>query len=227
MLTDDVKKVIINLGADLCGVASIDRFDAAPSGFHPCDVFPACKSVVVFAKRFPVATKDCKKMEPYTIARNRLSNTLDEMAVEVCARLEGFGIAAVPTSTIHYDRYDKATGRMRGIVSLKHSAVAAGLGRIGRNTLVTTPEYGNMVWLNSVLTDANLEADDVLEGDPCPEGCGICKNSCPVNALDCEEMNQDACFRHAFYTPPDEEFVFKCHLCRTLCPNCVGSKNIN
>ena len=34
-----VKQIMMSLGADLCGIASIDRFADAPKGFHPVDVF--------------------------------------------------------------------------------------------------------------------------------------------------------------------------------------------
>ena len=49
-----VKEIMKNLGADLCGIASLDRFADAPEGYHPTDVFPLCKSVISFACRFPV-----------------------------------------------------------------------------------------------------------------------------------------------------------------------------
>ncbi len=35
------------LGADLCGIASIDRFANAPKGYHPLDVFPACLQILL------------------------------------------------------------------------------------------------------------------------------------------------------------------------------------
>ena len=35
-----VKGIMQNLGADLCGIASLDRFVSAPEGYHPLDVFP-------------------------------------------------------------------------------------------------------------------------------------------------------------------------------------------
>lgn len=38
----EIKKIMYTLGADLCGVASIDRFDGAPKGFHPLDVMSSC-----------------------------------------------------------------------------------------------------------------------------------------------------------------------------------------
>ncbi len=39
-----VKEIMFSLGADLCGVASIDRFANAPEGYHPLDILPTCKS---------------------------------------------------------------------------------------------------------------------------------------------------------------------------------------
>ena len=30
-----VKEILFGLGADLCGIASIDRFNDAPKGYHP------------------------------------------------------------------------------------------------------------------------------------------------------------------------------------------------
>lgn len=36
LLAKEIKKMIMDSGADLCGIASVERFDDAPSGFHPC-----------------------------------------------------------------------------------------------------------------------------------------------------------------------------------------------
>ena len=67
MFSDDVKQILFEMGADLCGFASIDRFNEAPKGFHPCDVLPSCKTVVVFAKQFPTGSLHCNTTVPYTI----------------------------------------------------------------------------------------------------------------------------------------------------------------
>jgi len=220
---NEVKKILYDMGADLCGIASVDRFGGVPEGYHPRDVLPSCRSVVVFALKFNAGTLQCATKIPYTVTRNTLSSEMDTMSVRFCAAMEENGITAVPTGTI--TTADTKTGRFRNIVSAKHSAVAAGLGRIGRNALLVTPEYGNMVWLNAVLTDAGLEPDEPLTGDPCPEGCSLCVDNCPSKALGNPEINQLACFDYAFHTDPGEEFVFKCHTCRSICPNCLGSKN--
>ena len=48
----------------------------------------------------------------------------------------------------------------RSIVSAKHAAEAAGLGTIGRHSLLITPEFGSMVWLSVILTEMQLEPDE-------------------------------------------------------------------
>ncbi len=45
--------VAIGLGTDVCRIANIDRFSKAPSGFHPQDISPGCKSVIVFGIALP------------------------------------------------------------------------------------------------------------------------------------------------------------------------------
>jgi len=225
--SSEVKKVLFDMGADLCGIATIDRFTDAPVGFHPYDVLPSCKSVVVFAKTFPTGTLFCGNNVPYTITRNLLSNELDAMSIKFCSLVEKKGIIAVPTGTISHTRLDQKTGRRRAMVSAKHSAVAAGLGKIGKNTLLVTPDYGNMVWLNALLINYIFEPDELLPGNPCSDDCTICIDNCPVNALGEPEMNQGACYAFAFKATEGEDFTIKCHKCRSLCPNFFGSKNRN
>ena len=49
---DFVKNLVKNFGADLCGIAAMERFKDAPEGFKPTDIYPDAKSVVVVAKKF-------------------------------------------------------------------------------------------------------------------------------------------------------------------------------
>lgn len=36
----EIKERLYELGADLCGIAGVDRFGEAPEGYHPLDVLP-------------------------------------------------------------------------------------------------------------------------------------------------------------------------------------------
>jgi len=218
----EIKEMIMENGADLCGIASIDRFDEAPKGYHPCDVLPSCKSVVVFAKKFLNGTLQCKSTVPYTIVRNILSDKMDKMAVQICTELENQGITAIPTGTIGPTEFDESTGRFRNIVSAKHCAVKAGLGRIGKNTLLVIPKYGNMVWLSVILVDIDLEPDNVMEGSPCLDGCNLCVDNCPVKAVGEPELKQIDCWNYAYGGENGGDFKIKCFKCREICPNCLG-----
>jgi len=226
MDSNDIKQIFYDLGADICGIASINRFTEAPEGFNPIDTLSSCNSVIVFGKKFLKGTLECKNTIPYTIVRNMLSDILDKMSINFCNIMENKNFIAIPTGTIGPTLYDKKTGRYRNIISVKHAAVLAGLGYIGKNSLLVTPEYGNMVWLSAVLMNIELEPDKIINGK-CPENCNLCIENCPVNAIkkDSLEMDQSVCFNYAFHINEGDEFYFKCHKCRTICPKCFGNKN--
>lgn len=223
MTKTELKNVFFSLGADLCGVAPVDRFDGAPEGFHPLDVYPQCRSVISFACRVPAASLSCPTPVVYTRVRNSLSVKMDAIALDACLALERAGIRAVPIPS-NESVWDEKTGRNRSIVSLKHAAQAAGLGTIGRHSLLITPQLGSMVWLGAVLVDAEVERDPLLES-VCT-GCNQCVAACPVNALAGGEVNQAACSKHAFGDDPQlQRWVISCHKCRDACPHVFGTEN--
>lgn len=219
----EVKEIMLSMGADLCGIAGMDRFEDAPEGYRPLDVFPQCKSVISFGCRFPVGTLLCPSHTPYTRVRNSITPKMDAMALDFCIEMEKRGAICVPVPT-NESQWDKNTGRWRSIVSLKHAAQAAGLGTIGRHSLLITPEYGSMIWLGAVLCSEELEPDEMRDG--LCNGCNLCVEVCPVHALDAAELNQQNCWDHAF--GEDEEtksWSISCHKCRDVCPYHLGKRN--
>lgn len=223
MNSQDVKKIMLSLGADLCGIASVDRFADAPKGYHPLDVMSSCKSVISFACRFPVGTLKCSSNIPYTRVRNSITPKMDAIALDFCIEMEKNGILCVPIPT-NESQWDTNTERWRSIVSQKHVAQAAGIGTIGRHSLLITPEFGSMVWLGTVLCEEAFEPDTVKE-NICTN-CGLCVSVCPVNALENEEMDQGKCWDYAFGEDEDTKFwQISCHKCRDICPYNLGSKN--
>jgi epoxyqueuosine reductase len=60
----------------------------------------------------------------------------------------------------------------------------AGLGCIGKNNLVITPEYGPRIRFRALLLNREAESTGPLEFKPC-EGCKQpCRSACPVNAFE-------------------------------------------
>ncbi|GAI92734.1 unnamed protein product, partial [marine sediment metagenome] len=71
----------------------------------------------------------------------------------------------------------------RGGIYLKDTAVLAGLGCIGRNNLLITPELGPRVRLRAMLLAEDLPATGPIPFDPC-DGCEeFCRKECPQNAF--------------------------------------------
>lgn len=214
----DVKKIVAEAGADLCGIAPVERFDASPAGFHPKDYLPGCRTVIVLVCKFP---HDAIEADPdtYTAVRNVVAAGIDEIAEKVAGKLKEAGVNARPVKsldvTLDKDRY-------RGPVSLKHAAVMAGLGKIGKNTLLINDSLGSMLWLSAILTDAVLPHDPIASYEPCPDGCRLCVEKCPAGALGSEMMNQRACLNHAFARQQDGKFSIRCWECRKVCPRHFG-----
>ena len=72
---------------------------------------------------------------------------------------------------------------VKGGIFLKDAAVMAGLGCVGKNNMLVTPEYGPRVRLRAALLDIKLPATRPSDFDPCPE-CDIpCRKVCPQNAF--------------------------------------------
>lgn len=215
-----VKEIMRSLGADLCGIAGIDRFGDAPKGYHPLDVMPGCKSVISFACRFPVGTLLCTSHAPYTRVRNSITPKMDAIALDFCMEMERRGVLCAPIPTNDCE-WDANTGRSRSVISLKHAAQAAGLGTIGRHSMLITPEYGSMVWLGAVLCAQELEPDE--RKAPVCDHCGLCVGACPVNALETVDMKQQVCWEYAFgENPRTKTWEISCHRCRDVCPYNLG-----
>ena len=72
----------------------------------------------------------------------------------------------------------------KGGVFLKDSAVLAGLGCIGKNNMLVTPEFGPRVRLRSMFVFSELPLTDPLDFDPC-ESCSMpCLDVCPQRAFE-------------------------------------------
>ena len=136
--------------------------------------------MVVCARRIPGGVLD-GPATAYQRAMDAAHAHLDLMAGQVAIFVERGGGRAVPVPADEpYAHWEADRRYGRGDLSHKHAAQAAGLGRLGRNSLLITPQYGNRVHLVAIVTDVVLAADPVLDWEPCPKGCTLCRKACPA-----------------------------------------------
>ncbi len=112
---------------------------------------------------------------------------------------------------------------------LEHSfARNAGLGWIGKHSLLISPKYGSYVFLGELIIDAELEYENTEVKDLCGN-CRICIDECPTHAiqpgkivdagkcisyLTIENKNEiPEQFENNFYNR-----VFGCDICQEVCP---------
>jgi epoxyqueuosine reductase QueG len=217
-----IKKIVCQLGADVCGIANIESFQNAPQGFHPVDLLVDARSVIVFGKQFLKGTFKAKSNAPYTLVRNLLIQFIDNLALQLSYKIEEKGYLAVPVpSSEPYEYWDSQRRHGRGIISLKHAAQLAGLGSIGKNTLLINERYGNRLWLGGVITNIKLEGDPLTEYF-CPKDCQLCISACPQAALNEITIDQKKCREICFSTTEGGGELIACNLCRIECPLAVS-----
>jgi epoxyqueuosine reductase len=108
--------------------------------------------------------------------RGRLSKAVYDIA-KVSRKA---GLKALPL-TGNGPAVDRRT--LRAIISYKHAAEAAGLGRIGMSSLLITEKCGPRIRLAICLTQAALKPTPVLKDHVC-RYCNVCVLKCPAKALD-------------------------------------------
>lgn len=213
-----IKEIAYSLGADVCGISSIKRFDDAPKGFHPLDVYSETKSVIVFGKKFSASLFEANTNVPYTFVKNKSVELLDDISIKLALTIDSEGYKAIPIpSDEPYEYWDSENRHGRGILSLKHLAQAAGIGCIGKNTLLVNKTYGNRLYLGAVISNVELTEDDLIDNF-CPENCNICIKACPQEALDGITINQKKCREKCATATPGGGVIYSCNICRKVCP---------
>ncbi len=217
-----VKQMLLNMGADACGIANIDRFTSCAKGFHPTDIYPACRSVVVFLKRLPWGMLMADPRIVYRQAVVFTNLELDRIALAASLAMEQFGGEAVAVpSEMPYLYWDPELMEARGVISLRRAAVFAGLGQAGKNLILISPQLGTMVNIGAILTNLDLRSDPYAVNLCIPE-CRLCIDSCPPRALDGGRLDAKKCRSYSIgYTPGGFE-ACTCNRCRTVCPVALG-----
>ncbi|MBI3995988.1 MAG: tRNA epoxyqueuosine(34) reductase QueG [Nitrospirae bacterium] len=241
------------LGFDAVGIAAADRLEQdghaltqwlaqgrhAGMGYmareprrrsHPQKVLPGAKSVIVLAMNYApgqaaIVSGDRFEICPHPVlghvSRYAWGRDYHRVIEERLSQLEVFIRDAAGPGTDCRGYVD------HGPVLEKAFARQAGIGFIGKNTLLITEAFGSWVFLSVILTTIRLEP-----GEPQTSHCGSCRlclDACPTGALIAPyQLDANRCISYLTienkeeipdaFKPKLNGWVFGCDICQEVCP---------
>ena len=189
-LTQHIKDFAFQIGADMVGIANIERFSGAPIMMSPQGIMPKAKTVIVCAVHHPDPAIELggepepQDIGPYSI-QYIMNDRLDMLSYRIAAELDREGYDAIPIASSNiwrYRTYKELDAVFAPDMSHIYAAVAAGLTELGWNGLSISPEYGARNRFISIITDADLEPTPLYNGEKLCDMCGECIRNCPTDA---------------------------------------------
>jgi ferredoxin len=207
LTADEVKEKARALGADLVGIADGALLEQHPpdpaSPQRPSDITALDGGrVIVLARRVNSgSTRIAAWNDRHKYYNDELAlSLLEECSLELVYWLEDQGYPALIVPPTHVDpwRYDgDPKAHQRTLLSLPHVAVEAGLGTLGLNLQLLTPEFGPRVVLTAVLSSVDVAADRKRDDALClGPACGRCLSACPGDVIGHWERDWPACDRY-------------------------------
>jgi len=186
LTTAAVKAKARALGADLVNVVACATLETEPPDPAwpqvPSRISARMTSCIITAIRMPWGMFLTENATCLSLAAQLLLRKTEKVSLELSYWLEEQGAHAFQVAT---EETDPALKRgSYGWLSLRHVGVEAGMGTLGLEVNLLTPEFGPRVYQGAVLTDAELAPDARLTDQLCiGEPCGRCLLACPPNAV--------------------------------------------
>ncbi len=181
-LNEYLKAELLSHDADLVGFGDLtelppDVRENLPIGICVAVKYP--KDVIRGIAELPT--------QQYREWYDRLNERLDMLVTLGANALKALGYEAIPQT-----RARVGIGETDYSTPLPHKTVAtrAGIGWIGKSALLVTPQFGSMVRLSTILTNAPLVTAVPINQSKCG-GCMVCTDACPAGAVSGKEWEVD------------------------------------
>jgi len=215
-LADLVKaRVLGGSDMDYVGLCPASALDGEPVGRRPIDLLPGAKSIIVFGRRLISGTIQAKFRyleEGKMTANSSYSAHSSVLSVNHLCMKETYDIAQYLEKTFGCFAMPLTNNVLQAVqpegnylpffadpygaglpVDIYKAAVACGIGEMGWNHRVITPDNGPRVYLCAIVTTMEFEEYDRPYAGPklCdPTKCRRCAEVCPTCALSAEKSEK-------------------------------------
>jgi len=222
-ISKEVQAALAKLEVDMVGVARVDALKDGATRNTMLKLLPGVKFIAVLGMEIWPEFLDLTSPEMTAgginlndiyqqhqdYIRGRLSKAIYDFAK--ASRQAGFKALPLAANGPAVDRRV-----LKAIISYKHVAEAAGLGRIGMSSLLVTEKFGPRVRLAMCLTEALLEPTPYLKDHIC-RYCNVCVFKCPAHALE-KPKTSEAYAINKFACREYVEASGGCSECMRVCP---------
>jgi len=242
-LNQDICREAVRLGASLAGIAPVETLKRSPSyeiydrspyyEGYTCVVWPEdAVSVLVLALVHDPGEPELDWWSEAVPGRTPGNRILMRISRRCAARVQE--LYEITASPLPYPVE-------RGGIFLKDAAVLAGLGVIGKNNLLITPEFGTRVRLRALFLDREVQPSRRLEYNPCAGCQAPCHDACPEEAFRGGSYDVAACHREmernrsTFIEVPGSSMGIEerclaasfCRACELACPVAAGEATLS
>jgi epoxyqueuosine reductase len=241
-----IKRRALELGFDLIGIAPAEkpahaefylewlerghagemaylaRADAVARRLDPKEILPGARSIIVVAMNYddgddgptddpsrPVIARYARGLDYHLVFEEKLQRMVDSLS----------DLSGGARSRCYVDY---------GPVLERDHAQRAGLGWIGKNTVLIHPNAGSYLFLGEIITDAELSFSEPFLPDHCGT-CERCIEACPTGAIRApRELDSRLCISYLTIELRDPiprqlrpligNRIFGCDICQDVCP---------
>lgn len=198
----------------------------------PGEIVPGAKSIICVADRYAAGSRLAPPLdrrtgdEPDRAVRGRIARYArgDDYHTIMKKRLHALAdelLAMFPGETF------RACVDTAPVLEREH-AQRAGLGAIGKHTLIIEPGVGSYLLLGEIITTLDLALSDPAPRDPCST-CTRCIDACPTDAITPWSVDATKCLsyltiEHRSHIDPAlhgkfDDWLFGCDICQEVCPH--------
>jgi epoxyqueuosine reductase len=236
-----VKRAALDVGFDACGITDLSPSAAAQAlddwlaaGYHGAMAYMQRQAAT---RREPIRAWPLAKSAVVVLHNYYTSNNYTDGRAKVARYAQGFDY-----HTVTRDMLRLIAGAVSGLVgggSFKYYVDAgplperelarrAGLGWIGKNTMLIHPRQGSFSFIGVLLTDLELAPDAPFEADHCGS-CTACLDACPTDAFPAPRvLDATRCISYLTIESRSEipdmlraavgDNLFGCDICQDVCP---------